>query len=129
MKAAQRARVLEGLRYAVTIVLGLGVDLSLAMAAHRLLGLPLVAGAALGFAGGVVCNYLLFELWVFATRRLSWARLGQIGVAGLGVLAVRLGAVWALDRLGLPALLTLAVATGASFTLNFFLSRRIIVRR
>lgn len=126
MTPARRAAALEALRYTAAVVVGLGIDLSLALAVNRLLGLPLVAGAAAGFVGGIVSNYLLFELWVFATRQLRWARFGRIVLAAQGALAVRLGTVWLLDRLGVPPLPTLIAGAGLSFVVNFLVSRRII---
>lgn len=128
MTQARRAAALEALRYTVAVAIGLGVDLALALAVNRLLGLPLVLGAAAGFAGGILSNYLLFELWVFATRQLRWARLARIVLAAQGALAVRLGVVWLLDRLGVPPLPTLIAGAGLSFTVNFLVSRRIIRR-
>ena len=126
MTPARRTAALEALRYTLAVVVGLGIDLSLALAVNRLLGLPLVVGAAAGFVGGILSNYLLFELWVFATRQLRWARLGRIVLAAQGALAVRLGTVWLLDRLGVPPLPTLIAGAGLSFVVNFLVSRRII---
>ena len=126
MTPARRTAALELLRYTVAVGVGLGIDLSVALAVNRLLGLPLVAGAAIGFVGGILSNYLLFELWVFGTRQLRWARLGRIVLAAQAALALRLGAVWLLDRLGVPPLPTLVAGAGVSFAVNFFVSRRII---
>ena len=123
--------VMELARYIAVVVVGLGVDVGIGYAGHQLLALPLVVSAALGFLAGIAVNYVLFELWLFRTGRLSWARLGKAWLAAQGALLVRLGAVWALSRLlagvvpGLPrmALVVLILAAGLSFVVNFVLVR------
>lgn len=136
---ARLARLaLEPLRYLAVVVVGLGIDIGVGYGAHRLLGLPLVAGAALGFLVGVAANYVLFEFWVFRTGRLSWPRLGKAYVAAQAALLVRLGSVWVLGHLlaGFalfplitPALLTLTAAAGLSFVVNFVLVRMLLKAR
>jgi putative flippase GtrA len=114
----------EALRYFVVVALGLGVDVGLAWVLSHGFGLPLVLCAAMGFLTGVAVNYVLFEYWVFATRRLSWLRLGKAYVAAQGAFAVRLASVWLLSRL-LPDkhLAVLVIAAGLSFVVNFALVR------
>ena len=126
MKTARRAALFETVRYTFAVGIGLAIDLTIAMALHRLAGVPLVVAAGLGFACGLVSNYLLFELWVFAARRIGWARFGKVVLAAQAALAVRLGAVWLLDRAGAPPLLTLIAGAGLSFVVNFALARRAV---
>ena len=118
---------LETLRYIAVAVLGLGVDVGIGYAAHRIFGLPLIVGATMGFLIGVAVNYLLFEVWVFRSGKLSWLRLGKAYVAALGALLVRLACVWRLEAVlyGLPQadLVTLVGAAGISFIVNFVLVR------
>ncbi|WDF72864.1 GtrA family protein [Novosphingobium sp. KACC 22771] len=123
----RREALMELVRYTVVAVLGLGVDVGIGYGARRLLGMPLVAGAALGFLVGVAFNYVLFEFWVFRYGRLTWLRLGKAYAASQGAIVVRLGCVWALGRLlaGLPQadLIVLVGAAGISFVVNFILTR------
>lgn len=127
----------EGLRYFVVVVIGLGVDVGLAWWISRVTGLPLELCAAFGFLAGVAANYVMFEMWVFATGRLSFARLGKAYAAALGALAVRLAAVWALSRAlarywpdaPYGNLVILALAAGLSFIVNFALVRPLLRSR
>ncbi|WP_310530494.1 GtrA family protein [Novosphingobium sp.] len=117
----------EALRYFLVVALGLGLDVGLAWVLSHVFGLPLLLCAALGFLAGVAVNYLLFEMWVFATRRLSWVRLGKAYLAAQGALLARLVSVWLLAML-LPdmpqrQLAVLVIAAGLSFTVNFVLVR------
>jgi len=122
-----RQELLRAARYMAVTVVGLAVDLGVGFAAHRLLPIPLVTSAALGFLTGVAVNYLLFEFWVFRSGKLSWGRLGKAYVAAQAALIVRLVCVWLLGMVivGLPqaALLTLTLAAGVSFGVNFLLIR------
>lgn len=122
-----RQALLEVLRYGAVAVLGLGVDVGIGYAAHRYLGLPLIVGAAAGFLTGVAVNYILFEVWVFRSGRMSWARLGKAYVAAQGALLVRLACVWLLGHwlagMAQAALMTLVGAAGISFVVNFVLVR------
>lgn len=117
----------EALRYFVAVLLGLCVDVGLAWALSHVPGVPLLFCAAIGFLAGVAANYVLFEMWVFATCRLTWARLGKAYLAAQGALLVRLVSVWLLALL-LPPMLqrqlaVLVIAAGLSFTVNFALVR------
>lgn len=117
----------EALRYFLVVALGLGLDVGLAWVLNHLFALPLLICAGLGFLAGVAANYVLFEMWVFATRRLSWARLGKAYLAAQGALLARLVSVWLLAMLlpNMPQrqLAVLVIAAGLSFTVNFVLVR------
>lgn len=125
--ARHRNSLLEALRYVAVAVLGLGIDIGIGYGAHRLLGLPLMAGAAAGFLTGVAVNYILFETWVFRSGEMSWRRLGKAYIAAQSAFLVRLGCVWLLGWLlaGMAQadLATLVGAAGVSFVVNFALVR------
>lgn len=117
------ARLVGLAKYGITVVIGLLVDLSVGYGFTKLTGLPVIVGAVIGFLVAVATNYWLLERFVLKAGMLSWRRLGSTYLAAQGALAIRLVAVWTLDRL-LPkgpdaALITLGVAAGISFVVNF----------
>ncbi len=117
----------NGFRYGTAVIVGLMLDLSVALALRSQFLLSLEIAAALGFLVAVGCNYLLFEFWVFKTARASFslARMAKTYGSALGALALRIAIIyisgfWIAGGM-LPDLLRLAVAIAASFALNFAL--------
>ena len=123
----------ELLRYGAVILLGLAVDLSAARALFAL-GLPLEASAAAGVACGAALNYLLLEYWAFRGPKAGHAAarpLRYLGALG-ATMAVRAGAVWALEAAAppwVPPLAILGGGVGVSFFANFLLSKYWVFRR
>lgn len=122
----------ETARYGVVVVLGLVMDLGVAMAANRWLLLPLILCSAIGFLVGVAFNYVLVERWVLRTRRYALARLGKAYIAGSGALLTRLVTVVGLEHLFSTGdlsvrLAILLAAAGFSFVVNFALLKRFLV--
>jgi len=114
-------------RYGTAVIIGLMLDLSVALALRSQFQLSLEIAATLGFLVAVGCNYLLFEFWVFRTQTASFSleRMAKTYGSALGALALRIAIIyisgfWIAGGM-LPDLLRLAVAIAASFALNFAL--------
>jgi putative flippase GtrA len=125
----QRQLMRELARFGMVTLLGLIVDLAVAIVLTRVAGLPLWLAAAVGFVSGAICNYIIHELWTFThgARRLSNLRaLRYILVVTVSFFA-RIGTVFLLQGLfssenaELPILIC---AVGVSFLLNYVSSRR-----
>lgn len=115
----------HSLRYGAAVIIGLLLDLTVALALRSQFQLSLEIAAALGFLVAVGFNYLLFEFWVFKTASASFslARMAKTYGSALGALALRIAIIyisgfWIAGGM-LPDLLRLAVAIAASFALNF----------
>lgn len=125
------AQLTELLRYGAVVVVGLAVDIGVSLGLRLWLGLPLEVTSVAGFSAGLVVNYVLFELWVFGTRRISIKRLGQTYLSSLFALGVRVAAIWVLNALwvsGKPEidLAKLLAATALSFVVNFVVVRKLL---
>lgn len=114
-------------RYVAAVIIGLIVDLSVALALRSQFQLSLEIAATHGFLVAVGCNYLLFEFWVFKSQvaAFSLKRMAKTYGSALGALALRIAIIyisgfWIAGGM-LPDLLRLAVAIAASFALNFAL--------
>ncbi|MEP2102691.1 MAG: GtrA family protein [Parasphingorhabdus sp.] len=114
-------------RYVAAVIIGLVVDLSIALVLRSQFQLSLEISAVLGFLVAIGCNYLLFEFWVFKTPGASFSleRMAKTYGSALGALVLRVAIIyvsgfWIADGM-LPDLLRLAVAIAASFVLNFAL--------
>lgn len=123
------------LRYGTVVVVGAGVDLAVALALARVVGLPLTLAAACGFATALCANYLLFEFWAFRRGRSRFSPhrfLRTVLAAGLA-LAVRLvvihflGGAFGGDALG--DAFVLLCGMGASLAANYRLVTSIFGRR
>lgn len=117
----------EMLRFFAVTVLGVVLDIAIAFALHELGSVPLAWAAVVGFVCAAAANYVLHQLWSFqgGARQLSLARAARYaGVAGL-TLAVRVGVVALLVGWtgGKYALIILICGAGASFFVNFTLSK------
>jgi putative flippase GtrA len=117
----------ELIRFFSVTVLGLLLDLAIAIAVHHLLGAPLWLAAGAGFVIAAGANYVIHQTWTFQTgqRRISASRAAKYALVAIITLIARIAAVAALDRMigaGLP-LLILLLGAGVSFGVNFVLSK------
>lgn len=117
----------EMLRFFAVTVLGVVLDIAIAYALYEVGSVPLAWAAVCGFVCAAGANYVLHQLWSFqgGARQLSLARAAKYaGVAAL-TLAVRVGIVALLAGWtgGEYALLILICGAGASFFVNFTLSK------
>ncbi|MFO6445686.1 GtrA family protein [Erythrobacter sp. NE805] len=120
----------EFARFFAVTVLGVAVDLAIAFALARWLGLPLWAAAATGFTLAAALNYVIHQSWSFrkGPRGLSLRRAGLYALVAAATLAVRVGIVAQLDRMfaGAWPLAILACGAGGSFLVNFALSKFLV---
>ena len=86
----------EALRYLTVVAVGSVVDLSIAWTAHEILGVQIIAAAALGFVIASVLSYFVHEFWTFrsAGSGFSATRLGKFGAASAVTLTMRMTLVW-----------------------------------
>jgi putative flippase GtrA len=121
-------------RFLVVVVFGLGVDLSVAWSLANLAGIPLVYAASGGFLLAAIFNYVLNELWTFAdeNNHLSFKRALLYILLMLITLGTRLLLVFLLSPYESGRVSSLAIliaAAGASFVVNYCLSRFVVYRR
>ena len=124
---------MEAVRFFAVAAAGFVLDIGVAWSVERFLGLPIWIAAAIGFAFAALMNYVLHELWTFrnGVRHLSSGRASRYVVGLLLTLATRVVAVYVLDALlngGYP-LAVLIGGAGASFCINYLLSRYWVFRR
>lgn len=132
MQAAPQPGLKAFTRFTLVVAAGLLVDLVIAWLLS--LHMAIVAAAAIGFAAGALSNYLAHNFWTFrhgnARPRMS-LRQFAFYLAVLGItLAIRLALVALLSGwLGTGSLenaVVLIAASGASFLVNFVLSRQLV---
>lgn len=120
----------EFLRFFCVTVLGLVIDIAIALALAELVGVPLWLAATCGFVIAALANYAMHQLWSFqaGSRRLSAARAAKYGAVALLTLAVRVAIVAQLEAvLGQGfALAILLIGAGGSFLVNFTLSKFVV---
>lgn len=118
----------EFARFFAVTVLGVILDLAIALALHTYAGAPLWLAAATGFALAAGANYVIHQTWSFRSGPLSLARAGLYALVALVTLAVRVGIVALLDRLIADAwpLAVLVCGAGGSFLVNFVLSKWVV---
>lgn len=124
----------ELLRFAIVIVAGLGIDLGTGFCLVNYTNLPLTVGAAAGFFVGAAFNYILHEFWTFRTKEagLSSKRAVLYLTSSLITLGVRVSVAKILSPLAVSRLMSFAVllaAAGASFIVNYVLSRFVVYSR
>jgi len=121
----------SGLRYLVVVLGGFVIDLSIAWFSHQLLGLYLVAAAALGFVVAMTLSYFAHEFWTFerSGSAVSPVRFVKFVVASGATLATRLMLVWLsgfLTQLPGGALARLLFAYGGSLVVGFLVNRGVV---
>lgn len=115
-------------RFFAVTVLGVVIDLAIAFALNRWLGIPLWLAAAIGFTLAASFNYVIHQTWSFRSGPLSLKRAGLYAAVALVTLGVRVGIVAQLERLvpGAWPLAILVCGAGVSFVVNFILSKFIV---
>lgn len=123
------------MRFLAVSIIGLCVDLIVALSSSYLLGISLPLAAMLGFATGGLLNYLLHEYWTFrsSTSEISFKRGLLYGITILATLISRVFAVSILQEFifSTPAkdLIILICAVAFSFMVNYALSKFLIFNR
>lgn len=124
-----KTKILHFARYALISGVALGADIGLLVLCHDIFDMHYLTAATIGFACGVIVNYLLGILWVFQTSRFQSRGVEfavTAGVATVG-LAINDGMMWLLvEKLALFYLAAKAIAAAAVFFWNFFIRQNYI---
>lgn len=121
--------VRQFLRYGAAGALAFGIDLATLYLLLEYARLHYLLAAALAYALGIACNYLLAIRWVFDFRRLpqwqgEFALYVLVGVVGLGLNLMVIGLL--VDQAGLPVLAA-KLAAGAAIMLFNFGARKLLL--
>lgn len=116
-------------RFAIVGVANTAIDFSIFAALFYLVGWPLLAAHATGFAVAVVNSYVCNKTWTFGDRRPSRLQDGAkfllVALCGL----VTGSAVIAVAAQVMPALAAKACAVAATFAVNYWASARYVFVR
>jgi putative flippase GtrA len=127
-----RAVTFKAAVYALVGAVNTAVDYGVFLAAHALLGLPLVAANTLSWMVGVSNSFLLNSTITFAAesgRKLRWSAYFTFVASGIvGWLANTAALLVAVEVLLLPVWLAKLLACMASFIVNFSLSHFVVFR-
>jgi putative flippase GtrA len=120
----------DAIRYLGIAIIGLIIDLVIALSLRRIFALPLPVASAIGFLSAVAVNYVLFERFLFGQMRLSWIRLTKTYLSAQGALLVRVLVTWALTYVLYGSIMSdavlLIISAGVSFVANFFIVRLLL---
>lgn len=121
--------VLEILKFSVVGILNTLLDAFIYFSLTRWVGLAAVGAKALSYSAGMLNSYILNSRFTFQAQDRSIRQIILFISLNLGVLGINTG-IMALGYqiLQLPELLVLAGATGATFLVNFWFSKRVIFR-
>ena len=118
--------------YALVGVVNNAVDFSVFLAAHALLGLPLVAANAFSWIVSISGSYMLNSTITFATetgRKLRWSAYFTFVASGIvGWLIDTAALLVAVEVLLLPVWLAKLLAIMAGFIVNFSMSNFVVFR-
>lgn len=120
------------LRYLVVVVLGLSLDLSVALML-AMGGAPTSLASAAGLVFGATGNFFLHRYWTFQTpeRQPMVRQILSYAVSVAMILPIRLAVLHLLHYLpvAIGNSLALVLATGVSFLINFLVLKRLVFRR
>jgi putative flippase GtrA len=127
-----RAVSFKAVVYALVGVVNTAIDYGVFLAAHGVVGLPLVAANASSWMVAVSVSYMLNSTITFAAesgRKLRWLAYFTFVASGIaGWLANTAALVVAVEVLLLPVWLAKLLAVMASFIVNFSLSHFVVFR-
>jgi putative flippase GtrA len=120
-------------RYLGVSVVAFAVDYGTMTVLLKLVHVDKMIAASAGFILGLILNYLLSRVWVFAGEksRISsrWAEFTVFAAVGAIGLILNDAVIWALTSgFGIDPLLSKLPATGVVFFWNFFLRRHLIFK-
>lgn len=122
----------QALRYLVVVVMGLGMDLGVAILLVKA-GAPTLLASAIGLVCGAVSNFVMHRIWTFRTAELPPPFPQILGyVASVAIIfPVRLAVLATLQYLPVfvDDTLALILATGVSFVVNFFVLKSLVFRK
>lgn len=117
-------------RYLLIAIVGMIVDLIIALIIRRVFALPLPVATAIGFLSAVALNYVLLERFLFGRTALSWTRLAKTYASAQGALLVRVLVAWVLSRALHGSLqadaIVLITSASISFVANFLIVRLLL---
>lgn len=120
------------LRYLVVVVLGLSLDLSVALML-AMGGAPTSLASAAGLVFGATGNFFMHRYWTFQTpeRQPMVRQILSYAVSVAMILPIRLAVLQLLYYLpvAIGNSLALFLATGVSFLINFLVLKRLVFRR
>ena len=112
-------------------VLNTAIDAGAYFALTRWLGfasLP-VSAKALAYIIGMLNSFFWNRRWTFGARGNIWRTAGLFTLTHIFALAINAGTMsLALDTIGLPEIIALGMATGASFVWNFVLNKVVVFK-
>jgi putative flippase GtrA len=111
------------LRYFVTGVLSVVVDVGVLTLLHSVAGVGLVASTVLAYAGGLVVNYTLNRSWTFRSSDDHSRTLARYAVLVAFNFLSTLGIVVGLTAAGLYYLLAKLIAVALNAGINFLAAR------
>jgi putative flippase GtrA len=127
-----RAVSFKAVVYALVGVVNTAVDYAVFLAAHVLLGLPLVAANTLSWTIAVSNSYMLHSTITFAAesgRKLRWSTYFTFVASSIvGWFANTAALLVAVEVLLLPVWLAKLLAVMASFIVNFSMSHFVVFR-
>jgi putative flippase GtrA len=112
-------------------VLNTAIDAAAYFILTRWLGLGTLPVLAKGiaYAIGMVNSFFWNRSWTFGDKGNVWRAAGLFTLTHVFALAINAGTMaLALDWLGLPEIVALSAATGASFVWNFVLNKLVVFR-
>jgi putative flippase GtrA len=114
--------------YLVVAVVAAAVDTGLLWLLVSRAGVHYTVAAALSFTAGLLVNFALARTFVFQASRLGfWAELSSYAIIGVaGVLLTELILFLSFGLVGLPLLLSKAIALVLVFFWNFLARRRLV---
>jgi len=111
-------------RWLASGLIFLGINTGVLYLAVQFLRLAVPVATVASAEVCTILRFLLNEIWVFKTRKMSWLRLWRYHLANAVALVVWWIATNVLNRLGLnyifSSILAVGFSTGISFTTNFF---------
>jgi putative flippase GtrA len=119
----------ELIKFSAVGILNTLLDAALYFGLTRWGGLAAVSAKVLSYSAGMLNSYIFNSRFTFQSRDASARQIFLFVLLNLGVLGINAG-IMALgyEILQLPELLVLAGATGASYLVNFWVSKRVVFR-
>jgi len=94
------------------------------------LGSMLVLAKGIAYVIGMLNSFFWNRTWTFGDKGNIWRAAGLFTLTHIAALAINAGTMaFALDKLGLPEVVALGVATGASFIWNFVLNKLVVFKQ